>query len=109
MTSFHPKPRANGQKVTIHHPSSPTGERTWHDADATATFIPEGLAPTVLNGIAVSPITLAREAMNWQAWARSRDFHEPEFEPPRALNPRPGPRSSSPTAGSGSSIPCLSG
>lgn len=90
MTVFHPKHRANGQSVTIYHPSNPTGECTWQDADALATFIPEGRTPSEINGVSIAPVTTARDAMDWSSRARKGDFDEPDFEPPKGFKPAAG-------------------
>ena len=90
MTVIHPKPGPKGQKVIIHKPSTPSAAPTWQDAEAVATFIPEGVSPSMLNGIAVAPITTPRREMDWAGRARSRNFNEPDFEPPSGLKPAAG-------------------
>lgn len=90
MTVIHPKPGPKGQKVIIHKPSTPSAAPTWQDAEDVATFVPEGPSPSMLNGISVAPITIPRREMDWAGQARSRDFHEPDFEPPSGLKPAAG-------------------
>jgi 8-oxo-dGTP pyrophosphatase MutT (NUDIX family) len=51
----HPFPDDEGQLVTIHQPSTPTGLASWLDAGRLATVVPGGAVPARLNGIALAP------------------------------------------------------
>ena len=51
----HPFLDENGEAVTIRHPSLPTPLGAWLDPDRTATVVPGGEMPSMLNGIAVAP------------------------------------------------------
>ena len=77
-------------RKSAHHPSAPTVESAWQDPEAVATFVPEGASPSVLNRIAVLPVTTPRGEMDWARRAGSGDFYEPDFEPPKGLKPAAG-------------------
>lgn len=51
----HPKLNESGKTHLIHYPSKPSGPETWADAAAVATFVPAGIAPGSLNGVAFMP------------------------------------------------------
>jgi 8-oxo-dGTP pyrophosphatase MutT (NUDIX family) len=90
MPHYHPKRRANGDKVTIHQPSRPSEAANWMDADAIVTIVPGGETPVVLNGIALQPVTQPRRSLDWSALAETSRFAEPEFAPLQGLKPAAG-------------------
>lgn len=47
----HPKKGDKGERVGLHKPSEPSAPGTWHQAKATATFVPEGDYPQQLGGV----------------------------------------------------------
>lgn len=56
MTAIrHPYLDDRGAPVTIHHPSLPTPLDHWQDPQRSATVVPGGAMPPMLNGIAVAP------------------------------------------------------
>lgn len=77
----HPKPGEDGKPVLVkwpHHASTPS---TWHNADAVATFVPGGDAPTAINGV---PLRRwkdhPRTAEGWDYDDGVNDeIHEPPF------------------------------
>jgi 8-oxo-dGTP pyrophosphatase MutT (NUDIX family) len=77
--TLHPHPDENGRPVILHHPSLPTPLDNWSHPGLVATVIPGGAMPPVLNGIAVTPCTLAAQASE-QGTAPAID--EPAFAPP---------------------------
>ncbi len=85
MPHYHPKRRANGDKVTIHQPSRPSEAANWVHADAIVTIVPGGETPIMLNGIALQPVTQPRRSLDWSALAETSRFAEPEFAPPQGL------------------------
>ena len=90
MPRYHPKRRANGDKVTIHQPNRPSEAATWLDADAIVTIVPGGETPLVLNGITLQPVTQPRRSLDWSALAETSRFAEPEFASPQGLKPAAG-------------------
>lgn len=54
MPSFHPRPDEKGRRVALHEPSVPTSLDAWQDPHATATVIPDGPMPPLVNGIRVT-------------------------------------------------------
>jgi 8-oxo-dGTP pyrophosphatase MutT (NUDIX family) len=51
----HPRPNDHGEPVTIEYPTRSSGEETWADPDAVATFRPRGATPESLNGVPFTP------------------------------------------------------
>lgn len=49
--AFHPRAGENGEKVGIWKPSVATGEASWTDPKAIATFVPDGDVPLDLHGV----------------------------------------------------------
>lgn len=47
----HPQAGDKGETIMVHYPSKPSDKGTWKDGNATATFVPGGDAPAVLNGV----------------------------------------------------------
>jgi 8-oxo-dGTP pyrophosphatase MutT (NUDIX family) len=60
--TFHPFPDDEGKPVMLHQPSLPTRPANWRDPARSATVIPGGEMPAMLNGIAVAPCALALPA-----------------------------------------------
>jgi ADP-ribose pyrophosphatase YjhB (NUDIX family) len=61
----HPRVDDKGQPVTITSPTKPTDSSSWHAADKTATFVPDGATPKSLMGVAMKPWTPPTTAAGW--------------------------------------------
>ncbi|TWI69708.1 ADP-ribose pyrophosphatase YjhB (NUDIX family) [Pseudoduganella lurida] len=84
MPVLHPCPDDDGQPVTLHLPSAPTGLAAWMDAAAIATVVPGGAMPAALNGIAFDAWAGAAEGA-WDALANDAADPEPPFVLPPGL------------------------
>jgi 8-oxo-dGTP pyrophosphatase MutT (NUDIX family) len=51
----HPKLNEKGKVHLVHYPSKPSSPETWANPAAVATFVPAGVAPESLNGVAFAP------------------------------------------------------
>lgn len=77
--SVHPKAGDQGERISIHQPSTPTPASTWTDAEAIATWVPGGKAPQALNGIPFTPWDdhpTDHDDWNFEAGVNF-DLHEP--------------------------------
>lgn len=61
----HPRVDDKGQPVTITSPTKPTDSSSWHAADKTATFVPDGATPKSLMGVAMKPWTPPTTDAGW--------------------------------------------
>lgn len=52
---LHPRPHDDGGSFQINEPTTPSVPATWVDADAIATFVPDGAVPAELNGVPFAP------------------------------------------------------
>lgn len=81
----HPRAGDDGEPVMIkwpHHPSQPS---TWHNANAVATFLPDGDVPTKLNGV---PLRKWRDhPTSAEGWDYDDGINEDLHEPPFKLAP----------------------
>jgi ADP-ribose pyrophosphatase YjhB (NUDIX family) len=76
-----------GKPVTINYPTKASGKETWHDPNATATFIPGGEAPEKLNGVPLKPWVGAPTTIN--GWANV-EGQRPELDQDVPFTPAPG-------------------
>jgi len=79
---YHPGLTERGERVRIWIPSTPSGPGTWHDPDAVAHFVPNGPAPSELNGLAFNPASPPQDAAGW-----ARLVATPDRQPPLATSP----------------------
>lgn len=81
----HPQPDDHGKPVLVkkpHHPSSPS---TWDNADAVATFVPDGDVPLELNGV---PFRKWRDhPVTAEGWDYVDGVNEELDEPPMVAKP----------------------
>lgn len=83
LTHFHPKPDEHGKPLKLRSPSQPSPLQNWSSAHQTATVVPGGPMPPVLNGLAVERWADApRTQEGWEARAAARPVAEPPFERP---------------------------
>lgn len=81
---IHPRTNDEGKPVSLTHPSTPTGFRTWQDAGSTAVVIPDGAMPAELAGIAFDTWRNApTDNDGWERLAAQNQIDEPYFEPPK--------------------------
>jgi ADP-ribose pyrophosphatase YjhB (NUDIX family) len=78
---IHPKKGSNGEDIVIHRPSQPSGPETWQDANLSAVFIPNGSAPTELNGI---PLEIWKDIPQTQTEWDDSGLLAPELNEPSA-------------------------
>ncbi len=88
MTTYHPKPKEDGQKVAILKPTKPSSPDAWREMSALATCIPGGHCPTLLNAVEMVPVSLARADLHRLAYGRQ--FDEPEYLCPNGVEPAAG-------------------
>jgi hypothetical protein len=62
---LHPCRDEKGRPVQIKHPSQPTGQKTWSDMYAVATFVPGGDCPDEINDIPLEPWIDHPEGDDW--------------------------------------------
>lgn len=64
----HLKPNDKGETVTVNYPTKPSDKASWTDPSRTATFVPGGDAPAMLNGVAMKPWASVPKSENeWAA------------------------------------------
>jgi 8-oxo-dGTP pyrophosphatase MutT (NUDIX family) len=84
---LHPKKDEHGNDAYIREPSQATGDDTWKDKDAIATFLPGGDAPKTLNKVKLAPWT--DHPTTDEAWAEV-DGQDPWLDEP-ALDAKKAP------------------
>lgn len=86
MTTYHPCPDDDGRPVVIRQPSTPTPLSHWDDASRTATVLPGGELPRMLNGLAFAPWADAPAASEgWSACVAGIGIEEPPFVLPAGM------------------------
>ncbi|RYF55836.1 MAG: NUDIX hydrolase [Comamonadaceae bacterium] len=88
--TYHARRDDAGRRVLIRHPSTPTPPASWSDPAAVALFVPNGPAPAVLNGIAMTPWSPSEAAGAWEALGSAQPLDEPPFAVPAGLKPAAG-------------------
>lgn len=76
---YHPRPNDHGKPVKIECPTTPSSKETWDDATAVAVFVPDGPAPSVLNGV---PMGAAQPPSGAAGWAKLVDDTRAATSPP---------------------------
>lgn len=61
----HPQRDDKGNGVMVNYPSKPSGQETWNDPKAVATFTPGSAAPAALNGVAFGKWSAPRSVAEW--------------------------------------------
>ncbi len=79
--SYHPSLTERGERVRVWAPTTPSPPATWHDPDAVACFVPNGPAPSEINGLALNPATPPQDAAGW-----ARLVASPDRQPPLATS-----------------------
>lgn len=87
---FHPCRDDAGRRVLIRHSSVPTQTATWTDPGALACFLPNGDAPSMLNGVPMAPWSPPKAPGTWEALAAGVALDEPPFARPAGLEPAAG-------------------
>jgi 8-oxo-dGTP pyrophosphatase MutT (NUDIX family) len=82
--SVHPRIDEHGKPVKLAHPSTPTAQWTWMDAESIAIVIPDGPMPASLAGIAFDTWREApRDNSGWERLADGVLIDEPGFHLPK--------------------------
>lgn len=91
MKTYHPRPDDKGQPVALHHPSQPTDQSTWHQADHVATVTPDGPMPEQVNHLAITSWSDApSDVAGWEHLAGASKFPEPPMKPVAGKAPASG-------------------
>lgn len=77
---LHPQKDHHGKDVVVSRPSEATSVQTWADPKAIATFLPEGHAPSELNGIPLAP--WADHPITDEGWEYLPEVDDDLDEPP---------------------------
>lgn len=90
MSHYHPRRDHLGRLVPIHRPSEPTQETSWTNPSAVACFVPNGPAPSMLNGVRMATWSPPAVEGIWEGLAFVQPLHEPAFVCPAGLTPAAG-------------------
>jgi 8-oxo-dGTP pyrophosphatase MutT (NUDIX family) len=86
-----PHPNDKSGTVVIKSPSVPTPTASWSDPAVTATFVPGGQVPTILNGIPFQPVKESRTHAQWENLVRGASSIElPKLQIPPGKEPAAG-------------------
>jgi 8-oxo-dGTP pyrophosphatase MutT (NUDIX family) len=91
MTSMiHPRRDSHGREIRLDHPSNPTPIETWAQPAATATVVPDGARPEILNQMRLDPwLDAPLDVAGWENLA-GPPVDEPPFHPRPGLRPAAG-------------------